>query len=195
MLTDTPLPNVQMPIVCAVDEKFLRHIAATRKLPIDQVLVWASRSITVMERMCMTHPWPLREVRAFLELSGEIPSVPMRHQCLVCVMGARLAGYALVTYRPEETQLHRLATLPDSRGRGVARCLLAAVDLHSRRRRAGAIYCVVRESNLAGQLCLKACGYRAPADNAIQHDAFVDGETGYVLIRDLGRPVQVRIVE
>lgn len=153
------------------------------------------RQVSELEEACFALPWPLREVRSFLALSGEVFGVPISHHGLVAFVGGRLAGYALATYRHEDTAIHRLATLAEFRGRGVARCLLAAIELRSWKREAGAIYCVVRESNLAGQLFFKACGFRAPAEEAIQPEAFPDHETGYVLVRELGRPAIVRIVE
>lgn len=142
-------------------------------------------AVTQLEAACFMQPWPRCEVGGFLSLAGDVLGLGIAHQGLVALVGGRLAGYALLTHRREETQLHRLAVAPVFRRRSVGRRLLEEVGRESQRRRLAAIACVVREDNLDGLCFLRACGYRAPAAGAIQPDAFRDGATGIVMAHAL----------
>ncbi len=141
-------------------------------------------SMVRLDRQAFAQSWPLRELRAFVALSEASIRAPMCHRSLVALEGGRLVGFLLGTLRREESQIHRLAVAASCRRRGIGR-RLAFHFLREARPSCSAISFLVRETNLGGLCFLRSIGFRTPGYGALQADAFPDGETGVVLLRQL----------
>ncbi len=156
-------------------------------------------AIAAVDAACFSTPWERREIRAFLSFAeNQVVDVPIAHYCLVAMLGGKVAGFALATFRREESQVHRLAVLPSHRRRGVGSYLLKALELKALRRKSPGLSIMLRESNVAAQVWFREHGYRAPRTDALHPDAFPDGESALVMMRMFASafaPVKVRIVE
>jgi ribosomal-protein-alanine N-acetyltransferase len=73
----------------------------------------------------------------------------------------RVVGYMVYQLAKTRIDLLNLAVAPDHRGAGLGRALLAKVKSKLSAERRARIATEVRETNLAAQLFLRACGFRA----------------------------------
>jgi [ribosomal protein S18]-alanine N-acetyltransferase len=89
----------------------------------------------------------------------------------------RVLGYVVAWFVAGEGEISNIAVNPDGWGRGVGRSLLNAALEEGRRRRAGAVYLEVRESNQRARALYESTGfeevgrrkgyYRRPVEDAI----------------------------
>lgn len=141
-----------------------------------------------VDSLCFAQPWPLSETGSFLALAGEQLRGWIMHTAFVAICDGRVVGFVSATIRDAETQIHRLAVLPNYRRQGIARQLLSRLERQALERRSPAVAIVLRESNLAGQVYFRDRGYLAPREGALQADAFADGETGVVMAKAFATP-------
>jgi ribosomal protein S18 acetylase RimI-like enzyme len=81
---------------------------------------------------------------------------------LVALLDRCVAGYAVVFYRSSTrlARLYSIATLPEARGRGVARALLDAAEKRARRRGCSGMRLEVRDDNAAAIRLYGERGFR-----------------------------------
>jgi len=109
-----------------------------------------------------------------------------RHSRLaVATQNQRVVGYSVTVYVVDESELANLAVIPEVRGLGVGRLLLADALAEGWRRGARHMYLEVRESNLVARHLYEGAGFResgrrrryysAPVEDAIimvkEHDS------------------------
>ena len=111
--------------------------------------------VLAAEGVCFTRPWTRGDFETALELDG--------YAGFVAHKDGALAGYAFLLLVGGEAELANLATLPEHRGKGVAKALLThALD---RCRESGAERCFleVRESNAAARGLYASFGFEEVA--------------------------------
>ena len=103
------------------------------------------------ERVCFGEPWTEEMLRAELENPLTV---------LVCErVDGKLAAFAIGRVVTDEAELLRIGTLPEYRGRGIAKSLLER--LHGKMREKGAAVCFleVRSRNAAAISLYEKSGY------------------------------------
>ena len=87
---------------------------------------------------------------------------------LVALDGARLTGYAIVTWgydlewNGRDAMLTELWVAHAARGHGVGKALLAATEIRARRAGAGALHLQVRHGNRSARALYDQVGFKAP---------------------------------
>ncbi len=127
-------------------------------------------AVAMLERIAFTDPWP---GRAFAELLGE---AHVRGFATDGEDGA-LESYALCSVAADEGEILNLAVRPESRRRGVARALLAAMLEQMRSEGVARVFLEVRQSNEAAirlyqesgfrPVSLRRAYYRNPTEHAV----------------------------
>lgn len=103
------------------------------------------------ERVCFGYPWTEEMLRAELENPLTV---------LVCErVDGKLAAFAIGRVVTDEAELLRIGTLPEYRGRGIAKSLLE--QFHGKMREKGAAVCFleVRSRNAAAISLYEKSGY------------------------------------
>ena len=121
------------------------------------------------ERICFEHPWTRDDFEAVLSVRG--------YRGFVAREAETLAGYAVAMVIADEATLANIATLPEHRGKGVAKALLAHALDDCRKRGASECFLEARESNAAARKLYASFGftevavrknyYEAPAEDAV----------------------------
>ncbi len=106
-----------------------------------------------LERLCFAPFWSAEEIaRALAE--------PATEAWILRGPDARLEGFAIGSVVGDEAELHRVATAPERRRRGVGRLLLAAFLAACHARDATACWLEVRADNEAARALYESLGFR-----------------------------------
>lgn len=111
--------------------------------------------VLAAEQVCFTRPWSRGDFEAALEIDG--------YAGFVAHKDGRLAGYAFLLLLGGDAELANLATLPEHRGKGVAKALLAHALAHCRENGAERCFLEVRESNAAARGLYASFGFEEVA--------------------------------
>jgi ribosomal-protein-alanine N-acetyltransferase len=99
-----------------------------------------------IEQKCFTEPWSLEMVRTQLN---------SKHSAtLIKTVNGVMVGYA-TGLKSEESELYRIAVLPEYRGQGIAKELLVRFLMHC----AGDTFLEVRSKNTAAIALYKSAGF------------------------------------
>ncbi len=126
--------------------------------------------VLVIERESFNDPWTLEEFLVSLRERNTIGQVAERGEIVV--------GYVVYRLHRARIEILNLAVDPRERRRGVGTQLVGRLvqKLSAGRRRS--ITAKVRERNVAAQLFLRSCGFRAVC---VLHGAYDAGEDGYLM--------------
>lgn len=129
-----------------------------------------------IERQSFTTPW---SYEAFVSELLENDNA----RYLVARDGADVVGYVGLWIILDEGHITNVAVRPDRRGRGVGRCLLAAITRVARAHGARRMTLEVRKSNVRAQKLYTALGYRAAG---VRPQYYVDNnEDAIIMWREL----------
>ncbi len=126
-------------------------------------------ALAAIEAACFSDPWSENSLRA--QLTGEVGL------SLVARLDGCAVGELFMSLYPPEGEVLRIAVLPELRGRGIARALLARGIELALSRGACVLYLEVREGNAPAISLYRACGfslcgrrrnyYRLPREDAL----------------------------
>ncbi|MBO4933638.1 MAG: ribosomal protein S18-alanine N-acetyltransferase [Clostridia bacterium] len=122
-------------------------------------------AILEAERVCFTHPWTREDFAAALDCG---------YVCLAARENGALAGYAVAMAVADEATVANVAVLPEFRGRGAAKALLAASLAACRERGAAVCFLEVRESNKAARKLYESFGFTGIAVRRGYYDSPVE---------------------
>lgn len=110
---------------------------------------------------------------------------------MIAEIGREPAGYAMMFYRRGTRigRLYSISTLPQARGRGVARALMAACERAARRRDCSVLRLEVREDNAAAIRLYESLGYVAFGRYETYYD---DGASALRFDKPLRGPLAAR---
>ncbi len=129
-----------------------------------------------IERQSFTTPW---SYEAFVSELLENDNA----RYLVARDGADVVGYVGLWIILDEGHITNVAVRPDRRGRGVGRCLLAAITRVARAHGARRMTLEVRKSNVRAQKLYASLGYRAAG---VRPQYYVDNnEDAIIMWREL----------
>ncbi len=132
--------------------------------------------LVAIEELCYDNPWPREAFEEEIEREDVGIGVVAEDESLVVGF---LTGMAVV----DEFHLHNLAVHPDFRGRGIARCLLEAIESLCRQRNLRRILLEVREDNEAARHLYLGMGFKA---EGTRKDYYSPGKNAYMYIKHLG---------
>jgi [ribosomal protein S18]-alanine N-acetyltransferase len=107
-----------------------------------------------------------------------------------CESDGRVVGFYVYELHRDKIQLLRLAVAPDARRYGIGRQMVGRLfmrlsGLPGVRCQRSVLALFIRETNLAGQLFFRSCGFRSPSMGVISGH-YRDGEAAYVMTRRHG---------
>ena len=128
-----------------------------------------------LEQVCFGGSWTREMLRA--ELENPLTVSVCEHA------DGRIAAFAFGRVVTNEAELFQIGTLPEYRGRGLAKALLE--QLHGKMREKGAVVCFleVRSRNNAAISLYEKCGYERVS---VRRDYYPDDDA-IVMKRDLTR--------
>jgi len=125
-------------------------------------------AVAEIEKCCFANPWDEAAIRA--ELDNHCS------QIYVALINGRAAGYVNIYTVLDETDIVRVAVLPQYRRQGVAAAVLKAVLDE----KPGTVYLDVRESNIPAIRLYKSLGF---ADTGIRKNYYTNPTENAVLMK------------
>jgi ribosomal-protein-alanine acetyltransferase/tRNA threonylcarbamoyl adenosine modification protein YeaZ len=134
------------------EERVRHRVSAAEPIRIRTMSAEDVRSITEIERLVFSDPWPESFFLGELSQASVYARVAEREGVL--------AGYSLAWMGAGSGHLGNLAVTPEQRRRGVARVLLEDLFAEAKRRRVESLTLEVRASNFPAQSLYRAHGFR-----------------------------------
>jgi ribosomal-protein-alanine N-acetyltransferase len=130
----------------------------------------AAPEIADLHARCFDRPWPEREFASLLHLPGV--------QGFLLRQDGRSAGFALLRQAADEAEILTIGIVPDARGEGAGRQVLAAAEAALTRSGAVRIFLEVSTANAAGRALYDRAGY---SETGRRKAYYADGTDALVL--------------
>lgn len=111
--------------------------------------------IAELEKRCFSEPWSYRLLEAGIHSSYDVYYVWEQED--------KILGYCNLRLLAGEGEIQRIAVLPEYRGFGLGRKMMAAMADYARENGASVISLEVRESNRVARSLYESCGFAAEA--------------------------------
>lgn len=122
-------------------------------------------------------PWSFKDFKVHIKSTN--------HICLVAVMHGRISGYLVYETRKSHLYMRSMAVAPKSRQKGVGRALLDSMAAFAETSNRSGCRLHIPERNLAAQLFLRSCGFKAVN---VCRKFFSENTDAYYMIRRVGVP-------
>lgn len=127
--------------------------------------------IALLEKECFSEPWSETALQSLL------PEEENGQGGICAFENGVFGGYIGFLFSPPEGEVINLAVKSAFRRRGIAKCLLGALEQKARESAVNTLFLEVRESNLAARKCYEKAGfseigkrkgfYAFPRENAV----------------------------